>query len=68
MVAANTSIRLALATVTRVNENIAVNNMVTASLATGFLTKYKTKIDVVGSREERKVLTAFASRTTSSSS
>ena len=60
VVAANTSILLALATVANVNENRAVKSIVTANRAKGFLTKYRMRIDVVGSRDESTVLIEFA--------
>ena len=60
VVAANTSVLRAFATVARVRENTAVKIIVTASRASGFLTKYRTSMDVVGSRDERTVLIEFA--------
>ena len=60
MVAANTSILLAFATVAKVSENRAVKSIVTANRARGFLTKYNTRIDVVGSKDESTVLMELA--------
>lgn len=60
VVAAKTSTRLAFATVTNVSEKTAVNSIVTASRSIGLLTKYRAKIEVVGNKEERNVLTLFA--------
>ena len=68
VVAANASVLLAFATVANVNEKRAVKNIVTATLAMELLTKYKTRIEVVGKREERMVLMALATATKLASS
>ena len=68
VVAANTSIRLALATVANVSEKSAVKSIIITSLATGSSMKYRTRIEVVGNSEERTVLMAFATATKVASS
>lgn len=68
VVAANASVLLAFATVANVNEKSAVKTIVTATLAMELSTKYRTRIEVAGKREERTVLMALAITTKLASS
>lgn len=63
VVKANVSTLLAFETIERVRENNAVKPMTAPSLANGSLTKYSTKIEQVGSNEDRSVLIALATAT-----
>ena len=56
VVAANTSTLLAFVMKARIKENNVVKSIMTTNLAKGRLTKYKTKIEEVGSSEDRIVL------------
>ena len=68
VVAAKISTLLAFATMARIKEKRLVNVITTASRANGALTKYKTRIDVVGRRDDRKVLMMLATTMRLSSS
>jgi len=67
VVAANVSTLLALVMSASVVENSVVNVMIAHSLTSGFVTKYKMKIEIVGRRDPRMVLIALATETKDSS-
>lgn len=60
VVAANTSMRLAVDTADNINEKSTLNNKMVTSLVTGFERRYKTSMEMLGSNDAKRVLMAFA--------